>query len=199
MEKINKEAGAETFIRHYRNKYGEAPKQPPIWMAMEILTFKEVSKLFSGLRNKADTQRISKHVGWPDAVLRSWFRSLSDLRNLCAHHSRVWNREFGNSPLIPRKPPKGWALTSDGIPVGISQQLENSCINPQRRLYMQCVVIETLLKVVCPDSSWSLRLMQLLEEHPNVSRLNMGFPQNWDQQAFWQLAQKDKEVLDDSH
>lgn len=187
MDKLKNEAESrdvETFVEHYRKKYGAAPKQPPVWMTMELLTFKEVSRLFGALRHKQDTQRISQHFCWPDTVLRSWFRTLSDLRNLCAHHARIWNREFGSFPLIPRKPPKGWAQ----IPLGVfvHQYDPLAQIEPQRRFYMQLVVIETLMRVVCPESEWSLRLLQLLDQHPHVSRRHMGFPDGWEQQAFWQ-------------
>ena len=189
MDKLGKEVesrDAESFVEHYRNKYGAAPKQPPVWMAMELLTFKEVSRLFGALRHNQDTQRISQHFGWPDTVLRSWFRNLSDLRNLCAHHARVWNREFGSFPLIPRKPPRGWAQIPPGVVVG--QQEQQAQIEPQRRFYMQWVVIESLMRVVCPESEWSKRLLHLLDQHPHISRRHMGFPDDWTQQAFWQLV-----------
>lgn len=187
MDKLKKAAESrdvETFLEHYRKKYGLAPKQPPVWMTMELLTFKEVSRMFGALRHKEDTQRISKHFGWPDTVLRSWFRSLSDLRNLCAHHARVWNREFGSFPLIPRKAPKGWAQIPQGVTA--DQSDPQSRIEPQRRFYMQLVVIETLMRAVCPESQWSQRALHLLADHPHLSLKHMGFPEGWEQQAFWQ-------------
>lgn len=178
---------AELFIEHYRNKYTAAPVQPPVWMAMELLTFKEVSTLFGQLRHKEDTQRISQHFGWPDAVLRSWFRSLSDLRNLCAHHARVWNREFGSFAQIPRKASEYWADIPETIPSG-SRLHEAQRIRPQRRLYMHIVVIETLMRRVCPDSRWAERLLKLLEGNPQVSRPHMGFAPDWMQHPFWQAV-----------
>lgn len=187
MDKLKKAAESrdvETFVEHYRRKYGAAPKQPPVWMTMELLTFKEVSRMFSALRHKEDTQRISQHFGWPDTVLRSWFRCLSDLRNLCAHHARVWNREFGSFPLIPRKAPKGWVQIPGGV--AVNQAGPQSQIEPQRRFYMQLVVIETLMRAVCPESEWSQRVLLWLAQHPHISLRHMGFPDGWEQQAFWQ-------------
>lgn len=165
------------FVEHYRSKYHAAPTQPPIWMGLELLTFKQVSTLFSQLRIVDDRRRISQHFGWPDTVLHSWFRCLSDLRNHCAHHARIWNREFGSYPVLPRKVPAGWASLSGGL-------------NSQRRVYMLLVVIETLMRVACPDSRWSVRLMHLLKEYPAVSQAHMGFPTDWQQQAFWQPVVK---------
>lgn len=166
---------AEVFIKHYCSKYSN-PALPPIWMVMEILTFKEVSVLFAKLRQRDDKVAISAYWGLPDAVLRSWFRALSDLRNICAHHSRTWNREFGSRPVVPRRPPQLW---SDLSP------LPRTGVDPTRRLYFFAVVIECLLRRINPGSSWHQRLRSLLDEHPNVSREHMGFPENWQQEPFW--------------
>ena len=190
VDKLTEEAQArevEAFMAHYREKYTAAPLQPPIWMALELLTFKAVSHLFSNLRDEADTKRISQHFGWHHTVLRSWFRSLSDLRNLCAHHMRVWNREFGSRPVMPRKPPKHWPSVPEEIASGAHHDAGQT-INPQRRLYMQLVVIETLMQVVNPESRWAERLIRLLDAHPQVSRIHMGFPPEWEKEAMWRNA-----------
>lgn len=190
LEKLTAEAQArevEVFMAHYREKYTAAPTQPPIWMGMELLTFKAISTLFSNLREEQDTKPISLHFGWPHKVLTSWFRSLSDLRNLCAHHMRVWNREFGSRPVMPKKPPAHWPKIPDAILSGAHLDATQT-INPQRRLYAQLVVIETLMQIVNPESRWAERLVQLLDAHPQVSRTHMGFPPGWEEEAMWRKA-----------
>jgi len=168
---------AELFIKHYCSKYGD-PKLPPIWMVMEILTFKEVSVLFSQLRLKADKQEISLFFGIPDIVLRSWFRALSDLRNICAHHSRTWNREFGSRPCLLKKTPSAWPQLT---------LLEQTGIDPTRRIYYFLVVIECLLKRINPGSTWNQRLFDLLKKYPQVSKEHMGIPASWYKEPFWQI------------
>ncbi len=190
LDALKKEAQArevETFLAHYREKYTAAPPQPPVWMAMELLTFKTISTLFANLREEKDTQRISRHFGWPHKVLTSWFRSLSDLRNLCAHHMRVWNREFGSRPVMPRKSPASWPYIPDAIPCGAHQHAGQT-IDPKRRLYLQLVVIETLMQIVNPEGHWAVRLVHLLDAYPQVSRAHMGFPPGWEKEAIWRDA-----------
>lgn len=192
LDKLAQAASArdvESFLAHYRSKYHSAPSQPPIWMAVELLTFKEVSTLLANLRLPADTQRIERHFGVKMPVLRSWFRSLSDLRNVCAHHGRVWNREFGSRPELPRKTPANWPGIPDSIETG-SREHPGQRLDPRRRLYLQLVVIETLMQVVSPTSQWAERLVALLEQYPQVSRPHMGFPEHWDNEPFWQAAVK---------
>lgn len=177
----------EPFLAHYRQKYPAAPKQPPIWMAVELLTFKEVSTLLAHLRQARDTQRIERHFGWKFAVLRSWFRSLSDLRNTCAHHGRVWNREFGSRPEIPKRITSAWPTVPELIPTGATANVDQR-LDPRRRLYLQLAVIETLMQVVSPSSLWSARLVALLDRYPQVSRPHMGFPEDWEHDPFWRDA-----------
>ena len=111
---------------------------------------------------------------------------MSDLRNLCAHHARVWNREFGSCPELPKRPPKNWLSFPSSIPVG--SKTTNQFINPQRRLYLQIIVIESMLRIIIPDNCWASRLINLLDRNPSVSRPHMGFPENWDSEPFWRNA-----------
>jgi abortive infection bacteriophage resistance protein len=184
MDKLVQERNVEVFLHHYRSQYASAPSQPPVWMVTELLTFKEVSILLANLRHEKDTQRIERHFGWKFRVLKSWFRSLSDLRNLCAHHMRIWNREFGSRPEMPVRRPANWPNIPVAIPTG-SQLHPEQTLNPQSRLYMQVVVIESLMRIVSPRSSWSQRFVCLLDQHKNISRPHMGFPSNWEEELFW--------------
>ncbi len=180
----------EVFINHYRKKYLNAPEHPPVWMSMELLTFSTVSILFAKIREKSDRRQIENFYGWPFPVLRSWFRSLSDLRNKCAHHMRIWNRGFGVSALLPREKnrPVDWPEIDHAIPV-CSDLHPNQTIDAQKRLYMHLVVIDCLIRVVCPESRWKARLLELIDRYPSVSRVHMGFPTDWQAEPFWQQEQ----------
>ncbi|MEX8504745.1 Abi family protein [Leptothrix ochracea] len=187
LEQASREREIEAFLAHYRSKYTAAPTQPPIWMAVELLTFKEVSTLFANLRLATDTQRIETHFGLRFPLLKSWFRSLSDLRNLCAHHARVWNREFGSRPEIPKRLPPNWPDLPAAIPTG-SQRTPGQTLDPRRRLYMQLVAIQSLMNTVSPGSHWASRLIQLLDRHPRMSRPHMGFVPGWESEPLWRPA-----------
>lgn len=143
------------------------------------------------LRLARDTQRIEAHFGWKFRLLTSWFRSLSDLRNLCAHHARVWNREFGSRPEMPRKVPADWPSVPDAIATGAHQD-PGQTLAPRRRLYLQLVVIESLMRVVCPESGWAERLLHLLARYPHISRPHMGFPPGWENETFWRAVAPSK-------
>lgn len=50
---------------------------------------------------------IAAAYGVDEQVLASWLRHLSLVRNICAHHSRLWNRDFTITPTLPRNKPVG--------------------------------------------------------------------------------------------
>ncbi|MEG9533975.1 Abi family protein [Mannheimia indoligenes] len=85
-------------------------------MMIEMLTWGELSHLYSGLLEKYQ-KPIAQHFGVQAPILESWLKVLNDVRNICAHHSRLWNREFGRIIKIPIQKeymgiPQNWELDS---------------------------------------------------------------------------------------
>ena len=152
------------FIRHYLQRY-DRPAEPPSWMVFEVLPFGSVSLVFANLVD-SEKKAIAEEFGLPRDRLQSWLHAASHLRNLCAHHSRVWNREFGIVPSVAKS--------------------EKNHVMQPKRFYNHAVAIQTLLKTISSDTHWADRLAALLAEHPNISLPAMGFPQNWRDQSIWQ-------------
>jgi abortive infection bacteriophage resistance protein len=176
----SKDRNCEIYLKHYREQYPQAPEQPPVWMALEMLTFKQVSTLFSKLRNKEDKQAIeSFYGGLNHTVLSKWFRAISDLRNLCAHHSRIWNREFGSRPMIPKKVPHNLIVPN------ISTVSSTEEIDPYKRLYWFVSVVNVMMQYANPNSDWKYRLKEHILSNTEISTEHMGFPENWEEDPFW--------------
>ncbi len=177
---------AEVFVEHYKTKYGE-PYLPPFWMAIQLLTFKEITTLLKNLSDISIANKIAQELDITDTILFSWARSLSDLRNICAHHSRVWNRVFGSRPKIPKKIPNNW-IGESSIPFK-STLLNGSevMIDPHGSLYYQIVIIWHWLKRISPSSSWLKRLHQLISEY-GIDPALMGFQERAFEDDFWALS-----------
>ncbi|WP_340138883.1 Abi family protein, partial [Vibrio vulnificus] len=74
---------------HNKNKHG---LPLPIWLACEVWGFGALSLLFAGMKEE-DQDLISPKFGLSNGrVPAKWLRSRNYLRNVCAHHSRLWNR-----------------------------------------------------------------------------------------------------------
>jgi len=169
----------ENFLRHYLSKY-DSPKLPPSWMMIEMLTWGELSHLYVGLKSTQAKKQIAQNLGIHAEVLESWLKTLNDVRNICAHHSRLWNKEHGRSIKIPTSNSIRWLHS----PV----RLSNSAIRYEKRSYVILVAIQTLLYTISPNSTWAKRLKDLIEQYPSLSKANMGMPELWHQDPFWQHA-----------
>lgn len=84
---------AEVFIQHYRNKYDE-PENPPSWMSVEIMYFNHLSRICTGLKQRADINGIISYFALPPGTFCSWLHTINYVRNICAHHARLWNRDL---------------------------------------------------------------------------------------------------------
>jgi abortive infection bacteriophage resistance protein len=96
----------------------------------------------------------------------SWFRSLNMLRNMCAHHDRLWNFHMVvDQPRAAKRFRSEMARTD--------------------RFYARAIVIVALLDAIAHDSEWKRRLIALVERHPAVPVAAMGFPPDWRRRAIW--------------
>jgi abortive infection bacteriophage resistance protein len=156
----------ETFISHYRTKYTKE-EHLPLWMASELLSFGCISKLYRACA-PAIKRKIAGRFSVQDAQLASWFHALSYIRNVCAHHSRLWNRTLAVKPSIPN-PSRGWPY-----------QIPRS-----DRLYAILVIVRHCLLKISPSCHWRERMFAHFDRHPDIDLAAMGIPPNWRQLMPW--------------
>lgn len=163
---------SEVYLDHFFRKYDEE-QTPPAWMTFEVLSLGLLSKFYQNMRRSLPEKKaIARHFGISQpAVFQSWIRSTTYVRNICAHHSRLWNRVLTNKPIIPHTPPTVWI--SDAAP------------NNEKIYYFLCCLTQ-MLRSINPQTLFIARLKKLLAEHPNVSKSAMGFPEDWGNEQFWQ-------------
>lgn len=159
----------EEFINAFRNKYSDP--LPPAWMTMEITSFGTLSMLYKNLKPGREKRAIANYFGLSDSVLETWLHSIVYLRNICAHHTRLWNRAMSIRPQMPHTPRKTW--------------LTNTNIRNSRTYFMLCM-IKFLLQTVNPKTTFTAKLKSLLAQYPNVDIRAMDFPRNWVQEPLWQ-------------
>jgi abortive infection bacteriophage resistance protein len=160
----------ETFVRHYRETYSE-PGLPPFWCISELLTFGQLSLWFQNLASGADRAEIAKPYGLDEQIIKSFAHHLTYVRNVCAHHSRLWNREMTVGMKVPTRP--DW--------LGAAFNVEKP-----KRIYNTLVMLAYMLDVISPRSQWRADLLALLGRHPKVDLTAMGFPANWRDSAIWE-------------
>lgn len=166
----------ENAIRHFICEYNYPPL-PPCWIVMEALTLGQLSHTYAGLRQHADQKAIARALGTHAELLESWLKTLTSIRNFCAHHSRLWNKELGISIKIPISNQVRWL----NEPV----KLADTKIDYRKRLYPVLVAMQSMLYTISPNSKWGQRLYQLLDRYPTIPRANMGMPDQWHKDPFW--------------
>lgn len=162
-------------LEHYLLTYGE-PDLPPSWIVMERRTLGQMERLVDNLKRRADKTAIAKALGINAPLLESWMRTFVRVRNICAHHGRLWNTVLGVSPMLPTSPAVAWL--SDRSAVAESTQR-------RARLYPVLVALQSLLLTLSPHSTWASRLKSLIDEHPNLPLEAMGMPNDWFKDPFW--------------
>jgi len=158
----------ETFIQHLLATYAEP--LPLVWATVEIMTLGQLSKWYANLKSGADRNLVAHVYDCDEINLVSFLHHLSTVRNLCAHHNRLWNREFIFTFKLPRQRP---------------QALLNT-LNPKepRRIYNTLVMLLYLMNRIAPGHHWRQQLVDMLNRH-NIDPTRMGFPDNWKTRAIW--------------
>jgi abortive infection bacteriophage resistance protein len=160
IEQLNHELSRsnELFIAHHQSKYRG---QIPIWVAVEIMSFSTLSKLYSNLKNKDRDRIASEYYNLPHIYIASWLRVLSVVRNVCAHYGRLYGRRFRTAPRLDKKDAK----------LGFDSN----------RIFAAIFVMKKLTR---DKQIWMgefvSHLQALIEQYSEVDCSLIGFSENWD-------------------
>jgi len=167
---VLRSASGEVFIRHFQQTYNE--ELPPVWAACEVMSMGLLSRWYRNLKPFNTRVAIAKPYKVSEQVLESWLHHLSTVRNICAHHSRLWNREFTVTPRIPAPSPRS---------------LRDQFADRSRKTYNTLVIILHLMDIIAPDHHWRKRLLALIDSH-GIDVGHMGFPESWKEFPVWEVA-----------
>ncbi len=174
LDNINKEVkrSNEIFLKEHFEKYDE-PSLPPVWKTMEVVSFGTLSKLFCNFKDVEVKKLVAKSFGLPQyAYLESWMKSISALRNCCAHHGRLWNKRLPFIPQLPTRLPLSW------ISLKPRQQF---------KLYAPICCMAYLEQSIKPKSTFTKEIVSLLSNLPTSALKHMGVPLEWEKETLWRL------------
>ena len=77
-------------------------QQLSLWELISAMSFGQLSKWFYGLKDRAIRQAIAQSYGMDEAVLRPALRHLAKVRNVCAHHEKLWDITVSSKLKVPR-------------------------------------------------------------------------------------------------
>lgn len=172
LEKIqhNIDRSNEEFIGIYRSKY-TSETQFPFWMAAEAITFGQLSIIFSYLPKNIQVP-MAKQLNLHSRGLVSWLHTLTSIRNICAHHARLWNRVLPIKPTIPsiRYHPE----------FHTPEKIKNDSY------FVILAILKYLMENLSPGNKLIADFSELVSRFPDVPLYRMGFPDNWQDYAIFQ-------------
>ncbi len=157
----------EVFIKHLLQTYSE--EIPPVWATAEVMSIGTLSRWYENTGPTRTKAKISAVYGLDERVLGSWCNHLTYIRNLCAHHSRVWNRDCTVLPNIPKSKPA---------------HLTHEFVRDSRRIYNTLLILVHMMDVIEPGHTWREQLKLILDGSV-LSISHMGFPDDWATRAIW--------------
>jgi abortive infection bacteriophage resistance protein len=166
----------DIFITQHYTTYHTDTRRPPSWKTFEVVSFGTLSKLYSNLQPgiKAKDQ-IAKELNLVNHTYPpSWLQTIAQIRNICAHHGRLWNKNLPGRPKLLSKPPAPW--------------LENTpSVKEHHMLYIHVCCMKYLLDVISPGHHLTPRLADLLKKYPSVDLNALGFPTTWQTEPLWNV------------
>lgn len=165
----------EAFVAHFREKYDD---RMPIWALTEIMELGHLSRLYDGLVNSVATEIATAYAVPSKRVMSSWIATLNYVRNVAAHHARIFNRKLVTAP---KRPNKGQVPLLDHLRDAESAKQVFG-------LYNALAVMAYLLRVIDPNSGWAARVVELIDSFPQtkyVTRTSIGVPDDWSTLDLW--------------
>ena len=164
----------ELFTNHFRANYSEFPDLP-IWMVTEIISFGDLSRMYKGML-KEDQKSIAGRYRKQPNILVSWLHHLVYIRNICAHHARLWDRQWAIKPSLPVAP--SWKLPF---------------MPGNDRLFSTLLIILTMLNAI-PEAGtfkkcWKRKVEELFQHLPSAPNagLRMGLTTDWKHHPGWNM------------
>ncbi len=146
------------FVKHHIEKYD---RQFPIWVSVELMSFGSLSSLFSILKAE-DQKNISRYYNTDPRFLKNWILCLVEVRNICAHYTRLYNMPLKENPRLYKE--------------NLRYRKE------QNKIFPVLLIIKRMLKA---NEQWSSLLKDLkntfVKYKGSFEFAFMGFPQDWEE------------------
>lgn len=177
----------EIFAKDFRQKHPSESDDPKVWISsenpdawifFEVATFGTLSKIYKNLKHQLPQKSIIANEFGLNLhnELSSWLETISYLRNIVAHHSRVWSRNMVKRITLPKNTRNPW-LMSETVSKQQNIQKPKPFIAISTMLY--------LCNAVNPTNQIKDKLLSLFQNNPSIPIYKIGFFNNWKQEPIW--------------
>lgn len=157
----------EAYLKHFVK---ELQQDIPLWAYVDLFTISDISFLYS-ISDQSVKDAVARTFGLTmtkgATILGSYMHSMTIIRNLCAHGSRIYNRLFEQKPSLNKKEKALLIKNNEG-------EIDNA------HFYGFLFIMKRLL----PASSFSNlkhAITALTKKYPFVRMDYYGFRNDWQQ------------------
>ena len=163
----------EVFIKDHKSKYGNS-HDPEAWKFLEIASMGSLSKLYKNLKyTLPEKSDIAKSMGLNmHNELSSWLESIVYVRNIIAHHSRLWSRNMVKQPKAKINNPKDW----------FNKPLQDV---QKKRVFLIISCMVYFCNKVTPSHQVKSKIIKLFNDNPNIPIYKIGFLNDWENEPIW--------------
>lgn len=176
IEDLRKEfnRSQEIFVKDHRKRY---PNQDAdAWKILEVASMGTLSKLYKNIKHQLpEKSAIAKEMGLNlHSELSSWLEAITYLRNIIAHHSRLWSRNMVKTPIEHINNPIGQWLQNPLKPVQYKKPF----------LIISCMIY--LCNFVTPGHHIKTKILELFSNNPTIPIYKLGYLNNWEKEPLWE-------------
>ena len=169
IDKVEKQKDSrlphEAYLKHYVE---ELKEDIPLWAYIDLFTISDVSFMYK-ISEKDVKDAVAASLGLNARgadILERFMHSITIIRNLCAHGSRLYNRLFEQKPWLNKKEQRLLIQGKNGI-------VDNA------HLFGFILIMRRLLKLE-EFAEMKKQILQLNGKYPFVDMRYYGFPKGWD-------------------
>lgn len=168
---------AKKYIENHPNWQGDSFEgdNPDAWMIIEVATFGTLSKMYKNLKNQLPQKSaIANDFGlYSTREFSNWIEIISLMRNIIAHHSRLWNRALSKKISNIKGHRDLW--------------LNNEFSEMQKKKpYAVTCALVYLCRAVSGSKSIQEKVKALFETSSQVIPIHkIGIPINWKNEPLW--------------
>ena len=168
---------AKKYIENHPNWQGDSfdGDNPDAWMIIEVAAFGTLSKMYKNLKNQLPQKSAiaNDFVLYSSREFSNWIEIISLMRNIIAHHSRLWNRALSKKISNIKGHRDLW--------------LNNEFSEMQKKkLYAVACALVYLCRAVSGSKSIQEKVKALFETSSQVIPIHkIGIPTNWKNEPLW--------------
>lgn len=171
--KAEYERSQEIFIKDQKTRFPD--DNVDAWKIFEIASFGTLSKFYKSLQHQLpEKSLIANEFGLSlHSELSSWLEAIAYIRNIIAHHSRLWSRNMVKKPIEHLINPRGSWLAFDLSQVQTKKPF----------LIITCMVY--LCDNITNNHTIKTKLYKLFKDNSHIPIYKLGFLNNWEKQPIW--------------